>query len=62
MCSANSPRIVLWLFNNNNNINIHVTEAGVKYRKIPILRPPLVLSKSGLKDHFWTVPKEIHWA
>ena len=27
------------------------------YSKIPILRPPLGLSKSGLKDHFWTVPK-----
>ena len=26
------------------------------YSKIPILRPPLGLSKSGLKDHFWTVP------
>ena len=25
------------------------------YNKIPILRPPLGLSKSGLKDHFWTV-------
>ena len=23
------------------------------YFKIPILRPPLGLSKSGLKDHFW---------
>ena len=30
-----------------------------KYSKIPILRPPLRLSKSGLKDHFWTVPKVI---
>ena len=29
---------------------------GVQYSKIPILRPPLRLSKSGLKDHFWTVP------
>ena len=28
-----------------------------KYSKILILRPPLGLSKSGLKDHFWTVPK-----
>ena len=27
------------------------------YSKNPILRPPLGLSKSGLKDHFWTVPK-----
>ena len=30
-----------------------------KYSKIPILRPPLGLSKSGLKDHFWTVPKVV---
>ena len=29
------------------------------YSKIPILRPPLRLSKSGLKDHFWTVPKVV---
>ena len=27
------------------------------YSKIPILRPHLGLSKSGLEDHFWTVPK-----
>ena len=32
---------------------------GVKYSKIPILRPPLGLSKSGLKDHFWTVSKVV---
>ena len=30
-----------------------------KYSKIPILGPPLGLSKSGLKDHFWTVPKVV---
>ena len=30
-----------------------------KYSKIPILRPPLRLSKSGLKDHFWTVLKVV---
>ena len=30
-----------------------------KYSKIPILRPFLGLSKSGLKDHFWTVPKVV---
>ena len=24
-----------------------------------MLRPPLGLSKSGLKDHFWTVPKVV---
>ena len=30
-----------------------------KYSKIPMLRPPLRLSKSGLKDHFWTVPKVV---
>ena len=29
------------------------------YSKIPILRPPLGLSKSGLKDHFWTVPRVV---
>ena len=32
---------------------------GNNYSKIPILRPPLGLSKSGLKDHFWTVPKVV---
>ena len=31
----------------------------IKYSKIPIIRPPLRLSKSGLKDHFWTVPKVV---
>ena len=30
-----------------------------KYSKIPILRPPLRLPKSGLKDHFWTVPRVV---
>ena len=30
-----------------------------KYSKIPILRPPLGLSKSGLKDHSWTFPKVV---
>ena len=30
-----------------------------KYSKIPILRPHLRLSKSGLRDHFWTVPKVV---
>ena len=29
------------------------------YSKIPILRPPLGLSKSGLKDHFWTIRKVV---
>ena len=29
------------------------------YSEIPILRPPLGPSKSGLKDHFWTVPKVV---
>ena len=29
------------------------------YSKIPLLRPPLGLSKSGLKDHFLTVPKVV---
>ena len=32
---------------------------SANYSKIPILRPPLGLSKSGLKDHFWTVPKVV---
>ena len=32
---------------------------SLTYRKIPILRPPLGLSKSGLKDHFWTVPNVV---
>ena len=30
-----------------------------RYSKIPLLRPPLGMSKSGLKDHFWTVPKVV---
>ena len=30
-----------------------------EYSKIPTLRPPLGLSKSGLKVHFWTVPKVV---
>ena len=29
------------------------------YSKILILRPPLGLSKSGLKDYFWIVPKVV---
>ena len=29
------------------------------YSKIPMFRPPLGLSKSGLKDHFWTAPKVV---
>ena len=29
------------------------------YSKIPILRPLLGLSKSGLKDHFWTVSEVV---
>ena len=35
------------------------SQQGRIYSKIPILRPPLGLSKSGLKDHFWTVPKVV---
>ena len=31
----------------------------MQYSKIPIVRPALGLSKSGLKDHFWTVPKVV---
>ena len=30
-----------------------------KYSKIPISRPPLGLSKSGLKDHLWDCPKVV---
>ena len=30
-----------------------------KYSKIPILRQPLELSKSGLQDHLWIVPKAV---
>ena len=44
---------ILVAFNKNNNYKIY------KYSKIPILRPPLGLSKSGLKDLFWTVPKVV---
>ena len=33
--------------------------SNIIYSKIPIIRPPLRLSKSGLKDHFWTVPKVV---
>ena len=29
------------------------------HSKIPILRSSLGLSKSGLKDHFWTFPKVV---
>ena len=36
-----------------------LNENDLKYSKIPILRPPLRLSKRGLKDHFWTVPKVV---
>ena len=36
-----------------------LTQFCQTYSKIPILRPPLGLSKSGLKDHFWTVPKVV---
>ena len=36
-----------------------VYEPNQNYSKIPILRPPLGLSKSGLKDHFWTVSKVV---
>ena len=32
---------------------------GCTFSKIPILRPPLGLSKSGLEDHFWIVPKVV---
>ena len=36
-----------------------ISHRNIIYSKIPILRPPLGLSKSGLKDHFWTVPKVV---
>ena len=36
-----------------------ITYFMMKYSQVPILRPPLGLSKSGLKDHFWTVPKVV---
>ena len=40
--------------------NLKSCHEGISwYSKIPILRPPLGLSKSGLKDHFWTVPKVV---
>ena len=42
-----------WLNQRSVGIVTHI------YSKIPILRPPLGLSKSGLKDHFWTVPKVV---
>ena len=48
--------------NVENIINYHlitVVSKPMKYSKILILRPPLGLSKSGLKDHFWTVPKVV---
>ena len=41
------------------NIKLMVNIQNKNYSKIPILRPPLRLSKSGLKDHFWTVSKVV---
>ena len=38
--------------NNNSSIERKVSYIIIYYSKIPILRPPLGLSKSGLKDHF----------
>ena len=38
---------------------VQLAQKSTKYSKIPILRLPLGLSKSGLKDHFWTVPKVV---
>ena len=54
---GNFPRTELSAF----EVCIHVffSSRAAKYSKIPILRPPLGLSKSGLKDHFWTVPKVV---
>ena len=34
-----------------------VTKISKIYSKIPILRPPLGVAKSGLKDHFLDSPK-----
>ena len=36
-----------------------VSAASYRYSKICIFRPPLGPPKSGLKDHFWTVPKVV---
>ena len=41
-----------------NIISIQM-KCDMAYSKIPILRPLLGKSKSGLKDHFWTVPKVV---
>ena len=44
----------------NNRLQVlHIRFKFLVYSKIPILKPPLGLSKSGLKDHFWTVPKVV---
>ena len=40
-------------------MHIESRQKCVDYSKIPIIRPPLRQSKSGLKDHFWTVPKVV---
>ena len=34
-------------------------DSQIIYSKISILQPPLGLFKSGLRDHFWTVPKVV---
>ena len=44
-------------FNVNLLGQFWVRHVLMTYSKIPILRPPLRLSKSGLKYHFWTVPQ-----
>ena len=43
----------------NTVFGLVLLRADTKYSKISIIRPPLGLFKSGLKDHFWTVPKVV---
>ena len=38
---------------------LHLFSGTGVYSEIPILRPPLGLSKTGLKDYLWTVPKVV---
>ena len=40
-------------------LNWHFILKFKMYSKLPILRPPLGLFKSGLKDHFWIVSKVV---
>ena len=45
-------------YTDDSTANLYKPEIYM-YRKIPIIRPLSGLSKSGLKDHFWTVPKVV---